>query len=378
MKTIFLLLILASQGSAVTIKTSNVDLSTPTLGGAILNSIPLSAVVYSTTPAGTLFGNASILSVVNSNVGIGTTNPLNALHVGGVPVTALSTAGQMRLIDTTAAVTVSLGIESNATDAASIRVHNTSTGGKSWAIRSEGSATGNGTVGDLLFRNQTDTLNVMSLKAAGNVGIGTTNPGALLSLGTSLANSKLYLYDDGSFFYGMGVQSGQYRMHVDQASSRFSFLSAPAGTEVLTVMGAGNVGINDTTPDGLLDVLSNAAPTGYAVQVSSQSNSDILFGVMGNGVIVSSSAIPTIACDAGTGALATYANNNWGAFTAGAAATNCTVTFSGDGWPNNASCVISERTSLVAARVSAQSKTAFTVAGTTISGDVIAYHCDGN
>ncbi len=138
-----------------------------------------------------------------------------------------------------------------------------------------------------------------------------------------------------------------------------------------------NFGIGAAAPTSALQINNSIAATGYSIKITS-SDASVNFGVQGNGVIVSSSAVPSITCDAGTGVMGAAATNNWGTFTAGAAATNCAITFSGGGWPNNASCTVDERTSLVAVRVSAQSKTAFTAAGTTISNDVIAYHCDGN
>ncbi len=138
-----------------------------------------------------------------------------------------------------------------------------------------------------------------------------------------------------------------------------------------------NLGIGATAPSAALHINNSIAATGYSIKITS-SDASVNFGVQGNGVIVSSSAVPTVSCNAGTGAMSADSTNNWGSFTAGSAAANCTVTFSGAGWPNNARCVIVDDTSLVAVRVSAQSKTAFTAAGTTISNDVIQYICGGN
>lgn len=95
-----------------------------------------------------------------------------------------------------------------------------------------------------------------TVNASGNVGIGTFTPQARLSLGTSIANTKLALYDDtvGPTIYGFGIQASQFRIHLDQAASRFSFLSAPAGTEIFTIQGTGNVGIGTTNPTQKLAV----------------------------------------------------------------------------------------------------------------------------
>jgi hypothetical protein len=94
--------------------------------------------------------------------------------------------------------------------------------------------------------------------SGGNVGIGTTTPTAPLSLGSSLGNNKLLLYDDGtSNGYGFGIQDFQFRLHVDSPFARFSFLNGSAGSELLTILGNGNVGIGTPNPAVKLDVLGN-------------------------------------------------------------------------------------------------------------------------
>jgi len=46
----------------------------------------------------------------------------------------------------------------------------------------------------------------------------------------------------------------------------------------------GNVGINDTSPDGELDIISNASPSGYIVSVSSQNDTTgNILSILGNG-----------------------------------------------------------------------------------------------
>lgn len=143
------------------------------------------------------------------------------------------------------------------------------------------------------------------------------------------------------------------------------------------LMVQGSVAVSTRIPTAVFEVGGGTQPANFMVKVSSQ-NTGMMFGVLGNGVIVSSSVIPTISCNAGTGTLSSDSTNTFGSFTAGAAAANCTVTFSNNGWPTNARCVVVDDTSLISIRVSAQSNTAFTVAGTTISGDVIQYICLGN
>lgn len=94
------------------------------------------------------------------------------------------------------------------------------------------------------------------------------------------------------------------------------------------------------------------------------------------GVLTSSTPSPTFSCNAGTPTPETTVTNTAGTFTAGSAAANCTVTFS-QAWKTTPHCVVTDDTSLVPIRVSARSTTAITIAGTTISSDVISYFCWG-
>jgi hypothetical protein len=78
---------------------------------------------------------------------------------------------------------------------------------------------------------------------AQHVGIGTTTPSARLSLGGDDANTKLVLLDNGgSPGLGLGAQTGLLRFHLSGGvGDRFSFLNAPAGTEVFSVTYNGQV-----------------------------------------------------------------------------------------------------------------------------------------
>ncbi len=83
------------------------------------------------------------------------------------------------------------------------------------------------------------------------VGIGTTSPGARLSLGSGSANSKLLLRDDGNGAgIGLGNQSGQFRFHLSGNSfefPEFSFFSGPNGTEVFSISDQGIVRMGPNT-----------------------------------------------------------------------------------------------------------------------------------
>lgn len=107
-----------------------------------------------------------------------------------------------------------------------------------------------------------DGNNGIFIEDGGKVGIGTTDPAGLLSLGSSIGNTKLAIYDNGSAFFGLGIQSYQFRLHLSGSDSRFSFLSAPAGSELLTIKGTGNVGIGTTNPSQKLEVVGVVKSSG--------------------------------------------------------------------------------------------------------------------
>ncbi len=94
--------------------------------------------------------------------------------------------------------------------------------------------------------------------ANGRFGLDTANPNALLSLGNTLADTKLALWDSGdpSRLFGLGVQGYQFRLHLASPASRFSFLDAPAGNELLTIQGTGKVGIGTIAPMARLHIES--------------------------------------------------------------------------------------------------------------------------
>jgi len=116
--------------------------------------------------------------------------------------------------------------------------------------------------------------------------------GGRLSFGNSLANTKISLYDNGTTSYGLGIQGSQFRLHLDTAGARFSFLNAPNGSELLTIRGGGNVGINAPNPGHKLEVhgpnevawFESSGPNAY-IRVSDNTGFDnrVEFASRGNG-----------------------------------------------------------------------------------------------
>jgi hypothetical protein len=90
---------------------------------------------------------------------------------------------------------------------------------------------------------------VLAMSPSGNVGIGEVNPSFQLSLGRSIASTKLALYEtDASNAYGLGVTAGTFRLHLANPQARFAFFdSATANArEILTLGGSGNLVVTGT------------------------------------------------------------------------------------------------------------------------------------
>jgi|GEM_PF-3563688 len=188
----------------------------------------------------------AVLTVKDSNVGIGTTTPIGALDIY------------------------------NTTDSR-IRFEK---------VGSSISFIGNGTFYDVWNGQNTDMrfatngTEYMRLTSTGNVGVGTSNPLNRLQIGTQIpigsaapitlslggtysstagANSKLKLYDDGSSIYGMGVSAGQMDFTIPGATS---FVWYTGGAEKMRINSAGNVGIGNSAPAYKLDVTGDVNTTG--------------------------------------------------------------------------------------------------------------------
>lgn len=125
---------------------------------------------------------------------------------------------------------------------------------------------------------QANSLQSGSLTVSGNasfggrIGIGTTAPHYSLSLGSNLANTKLAVWDNGAngVAFGLGAQNGQFRLHLNQQSDRFSFLNAANGTEVATLTGDGNAGFGVSNPTRKLEI---AGSTGNLLWVGASTGS---------------------------------------------------------------------------------------------------------
>lgn len=97
--------------------------------------------------------------------------------------------------------------------------------------------------------NSTSSMELMRINGNGNVGIGTSTPNFQLSLGDSLANTKLALWENGSGSFGLGVQTANFIFHTRAATDAFNFYDDPSLTNhLMTIQSSGNVGIGEDAP----------------------------------------------------------------------------------------------------------------------------------
>lgn len=183
------------------------------------------------------------LQTRGSNVGIGTTNPTYRLDVNGnCKVTTVNT-------DTNPSVTIIKDTGTAATfnawqTRAQLQIQDSAGQSISLAMSTDGVGIIQGRKDD----NGTPTYRNISLNPInGNVGIGTTNPAHILSLGTSNGNCKLAVYDNGTGgnWFGIGAVSDNLTFGAGLAQS---------GTPQMVLSSGGNLGIGTTNPAFKLDV----------------------------------------------------------------------------------------------------------------------------
>jgi hypothetical protein len=135
----------------------------------------------------------------------------------------------------------------------------TATTGRVWAINSDN--TGIFTISDAAGTPPTLLTHTSRfiINATGNMGVGTiSNPTtftSLINLGSTAANSKLAVWDNGTIKSGFGWATGQLRMHLSATTDKFSFLGTETATaDLVTILGTGNVGVGVAAPAQKLDV----------------------------------------------------------------------------------------------------------------------------
>ena len=244
------------------------------------------------------YGNGlstSNITILNGsyNVGIGTTSPGEKLEITGSTPTAGDTTLNLKVPagNITIGVTEMGNILFSSSDA--------STGGsgsvaKISTIAGDGSGawTGNGRPTDLAFFTQplgasATLVESMRIDQDGNVGIGTTSPGARLEVsytntgigaivGNTTHNSQLQIYTaaaskNSEIWFGDAGNASVGKIDYDHANDSLNF--AVNAAERMRITSSGNVGIGTTSPNTLLDVSSsNFGATAPTVRITNTLN----------------------------------------------------------------------------------------------------------
>ena len=198
---------------------------------------------------------ANTLTITNSNVGIGTTNPAEKLHVTG---------GNLAIGETSGGTTRALKFfDGTATTFSSI-INPSSAG--------------------LRFLTNNGNTDAMSILSNGNVGIGTTNPGEMLDVNgniraKSTGHSSLYI-DAGANKFPQFVFAvngvNKWNIYSDYANSDILRITNPAtAVTVMALQQNGNVGIGTASPAKNLHIAGGAG-TGIRLEDTGFQNWDIV------------------------------------------------------------------------------------------------------
>lgn len=212
-------------------------------------------------------------STQNYNVGIGTANPLTKVQITTTEIepanSGISATGHLRLEGTGTPIVTDIGVVDDTYNGGWIQVHNKT--------------------------NQALNYPLLLNPNGGNVGIGTTKPNAPLQFSNEIANRKIVLYDgfnNDHQYYGFGINGSTLRYQTDATSSDHVFYSAnsaTSSTELMRIMGTGNIGIGTSTPAYRLTLtggLVNAIYVGSSNILTSSQTSSQLILQSGTGLFV--------------------------------------------------------------------------------------------
>jgi len=237
-------------------------------------------------------GNANQLVVaINGNIGIGTASPAGKLEVIGADGTVSGTpdgdADELVIRNNAnAGIQILAGEGSNQYGSVVFGSTNDIFGASvRYEFNDKTLNVGTQHASGILRLASANNTTAVTIDASQNVGIGTTSPNTLLSLGTSLDKNKLAIYDggNGDTMYGFGVTSSLLRFNIGTSAARYGFYSdsADAGTEIFTILGSGKVGIGIATPTAGLQLVGHDYDGLYVKAGVTSSWSKFMFKVEG-------------------------------------------------------------------------------------------------
>ncbi len=183
------------------------------------------------------------------NLGIGTTNPQHLLDINGA---GNFSRAHLKLFET-------------GTDFTRLRMGTSGTT-QNWDIATKASNTFSSAAMNFYFSG--GDLNVLSLKGDGNVGIGNVNPVHTLDIRSAGSLTKAHIK-----LQELSNEFARIRMGNNATTNIWDLSARPAttntaaylnlfysgfGTNVMTLRGDGNVGINNSDPSNTLDIATNS------------------------------------------------------------------------------------------------------------------------
>ena len=214
-------------------------------------------------------GSNTVKMVVRAdgNVGIGTNSPTGKLHV----------EGQIRLFKNGDDVLANSGIY--IANAANNRAYN-------FQQNADGSSLNLWAYGGSSWANR------LTVQAAGNVGIGKTNPGQKLDVSGSIASNSIYLYDSTSndrLVLDLDASDNlQIATGTSTGSRGITFFTE--NSEKMRILSGGNVGIGTTGPGSKLEV---AAANSQIRLTDTDDSKFVLYSYSGGKLIVRNNSVNT-------------------------------------------------------------------------------------
>ena len=217
--------------------------------------------VFSTTADGASSPTERLRIDSSGKVGIGTSAPLNALHVVGTSST--SNTGATVLVDSNAALAANIGgsIAFRGTDGSTQRTYGLIRGGK---LASGAGAFDGYLAFETRLNGQANTVERLRITNIGNVGIGTTSPQAPLEVLGSTNGDQLRINQSGQF-YRIGREGSGGLLEFYGAQSGFNgYIFGGVNGERLRIDSSGRVGIGTSSPNVLLDVVGTSGSSSVA------------------------------------------------------------------------------------------------------------------